>query len=116
MIYYLTKIVVTAGLVVIISEVGKRNTFLAAILASVPTVSLLALVWLYQDTGNVTLVTSLAKSIFWLVLPSLTFFIALPLLLGMGVNFYLSLVIATSVTACCYWGLVAILHYYGVQL
>ena len=75
------KIVVTAVLVVAISEVAKRSTLLGAVLASLPLTSLLAMIWLYADTGDAQQVADLASGIFWLVLPSLVLFVALPLLL-----------------------------------
>lgn len=116
MIYYVTKVAVTAVLVVLISEIAKRSSFVGAVLASVPLTSVLAMVWLYLDTGDVEKVSTLASSVFWLVLPSLALFIALPVLLGQGVNFYLSLAVSIGVTAICYWLMVTALGYYGVEL
>ena len=78
MLYATLKVVLTSVLVVAVSEAGKRNTFLAAILASLPLVSVLAMIWLYVDTRDVEKVASLASGIFWLVLPSLVLFVTLP--------------------------------------
>lgn len=116
MTYYITKIVVTAVLVVVISEVSKRSSFIGAVLASVPLTSVLAVLWLYIDTGDVGKISELASSVFWLVLPSLALFIALPLLLAQGIHFYLSLGLSIAITAVCYWVMVMILRYYGVEL
>ena len=77
----------TAVLVVAISEVAKRSSLLGAVLASIPLTSLLAMVWLYADTGDARRSPSLATGIFWLVLPSLVLFVALPLLLRAGMAF-----------------------------
>jgi hypothetical protein len=96
------KIAVTAVLVVAISELAKRSTLAGAALASIPLTSVLAMVWLYADTGDAQKVAELATGIFWLVLPSLALFIALPLLLRAGWPFGLSLVAALAITACCY--------------
>ena len=52
MTYYLVKIAVTTGLIVIISEVAKRSSLVGAILASIPLVSVLAMIWLYIDTKD----------------------------------------------------------------
>ena len=81
MIYYVAKIAITTILIVAISEIAKRSSFAAALLASIPLVSVLAMLWLYVDTKDVAKVSALATSVFWLVLPSLVFFITLPLLL-----------------------------------
>ena len=79
--YYLIKIAVTTILIVAISEVAKRSSLVGAILASVPLVSVLAMIWLYIYTKDVNKVSDLASSVFWLVLPSLALFLVLPELL-----------------------------------
>jgi len=114
--YYITKVAVTAVLVVLISEISKRSSFIGAVLASVPLTSVLAMLWLYIDTGDIGRVSDLAGSVFWLVLPSLALFIALPVLLAHGVNFYLSLAVSIGITAICYWLMVIALRHYGVEL
>jgi hypothetical protein len=114
--YYLVKIAVTTVLIVAISEIAKRSSFVGAILASVPLVSVLAMIWLYIDTKDVAKVSSLATSVFWLVLPSLALFVALPPLLKQGMNFYLSLGLSIGFTVGCYFLMVMVLDYYGVKL
>lgn len=114
--YYLTKIAITTILIVAISEIAKRSTLLGAILASIPLVSVLAMLWLYIDTKDVAKVSDLATSVFWLVLPSLALFLVLPLLLKQGFGFYLSLSVSIGVTVGCYWLLVVVLNHYGVKL
>ncbi|MDK8462534.1 DUF3147 family protein [Marinobacter sp. SS13-12] len=116
MTYYITKVAVTAVLVVLISEISKRSSFIGAVLASVPLTSVLAMLWLYIDTGDIGKVSELAGSVFWLVLPSLALFVALPVLLTHGVNFYLSLAVSIGITAICYWLMVVALRHYGVEL
>ncbi len=116
MTYYIAKVAVTAVLVVLISEIAKRSSFLGAVLASIPLTSVLAMLWIYIDTGDVDKVTELASSVFWLVLPSLALFLALPVLLAQGVNFYLSLGLSIGITAMCYWLMVIVLRYLGVEL
>lgn len=116
MTYYLLKITVTTILIVAISEIAKRSTFIGAILASVPLVSVLAMMWLYIDTKDVAKVSALATSVFWLVVPSLALFVTLPLLLKQGFNFYLSISVAIAVTVVCYGLMVATLRNFGVEL
>ncbi len=116
MVYYLIKIAITTILIVVISEVAKRSSFAGALLASIPLISVLAMFWLYIDTKDITKVSALATSIFWLVLPSLALFIALPLLLKQGLHFYLSISLSIGLTIGCYWLMVTILNYYGVKL
>jgi len=114
--YYLVKIAITTVLIVVISEIAKRSSFIAALLASIPLVSVLAMIWLYVDTGDTNRVGELATNVFWLVIPSLALFIALPLLLRQGVNFYLSMSLSIAVTVLCYWLMVTVLGHYGIKL
>ena len=99
---YLIKIVVTSVVVVLVSELSKRSAIAGATLASIPMVSVLAMIWLYVDTNDVTQVTSLARSIVWLVIPSLLLFIVLPAMLVRGFTFYLSLGVSIAATASAY--------------
>jgi len=114
--HYLIKIVITTILIVAISEISKRSSFIGAILASIPLVSVLAIIWLYQDTKDINKISELSISVFWLVLPSLALFVSLPLLLKQGINFYLSLLISIAITVACYYLMIVGLKQLGVKL
>lgn len=115
MLYYTIKIMLSALIIVAVSEIAKRSSLLGAMLASLPLTSLLAFVWLYLDTGDVQKVASLSSDIFWLVLPSLALFLVLPLLLKMGWGFWLSLAVAMLVTAACYGVMLLLFKQFTVQ-
>jgi hypothetical protein len=109
------KVLLTAVLVVAISEAAKRSSVLGAIIASLPITSLLAFVWLYGETGDTIKVANLASSIFWYVLPSLVLFILLPVLLLRGVGFWPALAIASAATFAAYLCMSAVLARFGVN-
>ena len=115
MLQYSLKILITVVIVVTVTEISKRSTFWGAALASLPLTSVLAFVWLYLDTGNVQRVGDLSIGILWLIIPSLTLFIALPLLIKSGMGFWLSLVAACAATALAYFAMVKLLGYIGVR-
>lgn len=112
--YYLVKIILSATVLVAISELVKRSSLLAAALASLPLTSLLAFVWIYLESGDVQKIAALSQDIFWLVLPSLLLFIILPLMLRCGLGFWLSLASAAAVTALGYLATVKLLHWLGL--
>ncbi len=114
--YYLIKIVVTTALIVAISEVARRSSLIGAILASIPLISVIAMFWLYIDTKDITRITALSQSIFWLVLPSLALFVSLPLLVKQGLGFYASISISIVITVGCYWLMVTTLSHFGIEL
>jgi hypothetical protein len=111
----LLKVIITALLVTGISELSRRYTTLAAILASLPLTSILAMIWLYLDTKDAGKISDLSYGIFWAVLPSLLFFIALPLLLKAGLKFPLALLVSCVLMAGFYFGYLAILKKLGIQ-
>ncbi|MDH3310990.1 MAG: DUF3147 family protein [Gammaproteobacteria bacterium] len=114
--YYIAKIVITTVFIVLISEVAKRSSFIGAILASIPIVSVLAMIWLYIETKDVSKVSALSSSVFWLVLPSLTLFIVLPLLLKNGFDFYVSMTVSLGLTMFSYWLMILVLGHFGIEL
>lgn len=112
--YYMTKLVISAALIVAVSEVAKRSPMWGGMIASLPLVSLLGFIWLYIDTRDVAKVAALSWSILWLVIPSLALFIALPLLLK-KMPFAPSLALATLIMFACYGITVAIVKQFGGQ-
>ncbi|MEZ5560094.1 MAG: DUF3147 family protein [Pseudomonadales bacterium] len=116
MIQYVIKVALTAVLVVAVTEIAKRSPLWASILASLPVTSLLAFIWLYLDTGSAVNVAVLARGIFWLVLPSLVLFLLLPVLLGSGLPFWLSLGVSCAGTVAAYFFMIWLLPRFGISL
>ncbi len=107
--YYLFKIIISAVLVVVISEVAKRSATLGGLLASLPLVSWLAMMWLYLETQDPQQVAVFSIQIFWLVLPSLVLFVTLPFFLKKDLPFFMSLLLATGLMFACYIGMLFLL-------
>jgi hypothetical protein len=116
MLYTATKVLLTALLVVAINEAAKRSSALGAIIASLPLTSLLALIWIYAETGDANKISSLSANIFWYVLPSLVLFIALPLFIGRGFGFWPSLAISAALTFGAYTVMAFLLGRFGITL
>jgi hypothetical protein len=102
MLYLALKYLLTAAIVVAVSELARRSTAFAAVLAALPLVSILAMVWLYVDTGDRERVASLSIGVFWMVLPTLGFFLLLPWLLRRCSGFWLPLLGAGAVMVVVY--------------
>lgn len=103
MIYYGIKITISAFLIVLISEIGKRSSTIGGILASVPITSFMAFIWMYSESKDVKAIIDLSTDIFWLVIPSLVFFLIFPVLLKKEVNFYLAMGLSATVMIICYY-------------
>ena len=116
MLSYALKIIVSALIILAISEIAKRSTGFAALVASLPLTSLLAFVWLHLEDSPPERIAELSSQIFWLVIPSLLLFVLLPLLLRHGFSFWVSLGVSVAATAGCYIALLPLLRRMGVAL
>jgi len=108
-------LVVTALLIVLISEVAKRSSLLGAMLAAIPLVSILAMTWMYIDTNSSVKAVEFSKSIVWLIAPSMTLFLAFPFLIKKGFNFYISMGISIFLTIVAYYSVIFMLNKLGLR-
>jgi hypothetical protein len=110
----LLNALVSGAVVAVASEVARRSSLLAAVLVSLPLTSILAAVWLYRDTGDTEEVADLAWSILWVLLPSVAFFVVLPVALRRGVAFWPALGLACAATAVAYAAWVPLARRFGL--
>lgn len=71
MTYYVLRVLISAVVVVVVSQVAKRSSLLGGFIASLPLISILVFIWLYLDTRSLEKIGALSYSILWLMLPSL---------------------------------------------
>jgi hypothetical protein len=100
--YYAVKVLLSALVIVVVSELAKRQSTFAALVASLPLTSLLAFVWLHLEGSQDGEIAALSGDIFWLVLPSLVLFVLLPWLIRGGFGFWLSLGVSIAATMASY--------------
>jgi hypothetical protein len=111
------KIVISALLIAAISEVSKRNSSFAALIASLPIVSLLAMIWMYHDGQGTEKIADFSASIIWYVLPSLILFVLLPVCLRTWqMSFYAALAVSSLATIAGFFLLKAIVANFGIKL
>lgn len=91
MLWYVIKLFLTAGIIVIISEVSKKLPLLGSLIASLPLISVLGILWMYGETKDIDKIASHAFGTFWYVIPSLPMFLTLPYMLKKGFSFSLSM-------------------------
>ncbi len=109
------KIALSALLIWGISEISRRNTSLAALLASLPLISVLAMIWMYHDTHDVTRIAQFSWSVIWYVVPSLILFALLPpLLTRWHFPFYMALAVASLATVAGFFVMKAVLKKWGI--
>lgn len=113
---FLTKVFISALVIASVSELAKKSTLLAAILASLPVTSILAILWLYRETHDSQKVIDLVQGIFWAVLPSLIFFLILPLALKGGLRFVWAMLLSCGIMILSYTLYVVVLNKFGVRI
>jgi hypothetical protein len=91
MLYLIVKAALSGVMIALVSETARRSPGLGALIASLPLVSILGMIWLWRDTGEPDRLAAHAEATFWLVLPSLPMFLLVPLLLRRGLDFWLAL-------------------------
>jgi len=116
MLYYTIKFCISALIIVLISEIAKRHSGFAALLAALPLTSLLAMIWMYLEEIEVTQIAGFSSQIAWLVLPSMLLFLLFPVLIKQGLGFWFSLGLSATATITGYLLLLPLLRRLGVQL
>lgn len=111
----ITKYLMTAAVVVLVSEVAKRSDKLGGFLAALPLVTFLALIWLYVDKQPQEKIANHAWYTFWYVVPTLPMFLAFPWLLE-RIGFWPTVLASAIITFVCLGLLAAALRPFGVQL
>ncbi len=116
MLYIFIKTLITVVVVVSVSEIAKRSSIFAGLIASIPLTSFLAFIWLYWETRDTQKVIDLSYSIILMVIPSFTFFIILSLTLKIQNSFIISMILATISTAIAYWLFFELLNKFGINI
>lgn len=116
MTYLLIKALLSALIIVAVSEIARRSAGLGALVASLPLISVLGMIWLWRDTGDPVRMAAHAQATFWYVLPSLPMFLLIPLLLRRGVDFWPALLLGCILTVLLYTAMTAVLSRFGINL
>jgi hypothetical protein len=88
MLYIFLKAAISGLLIAAVSEIAKRWPGLGALVAALPLISVLGMIWLWRDKPDVANMADHAQATFWYVLPSLPMFLLIPILLRRGVPFW----------------------------
>jgi F0F1-type ATP synthase assembly protein I len=101
MYWIITKYLITAAVVVLVSEAAKRSDKLGGLIAALPMVTMLTLIWLYVENQPTSKIANHAWYTFWYVVPTLPMFLAFPWLLP-RLGFWLTLAASIIITISCF--------------
>ena len=110
------KALISGALIAAISEIGKRLPTVAALVASLPLVSVLGMILLWRARPDAENMAIHAGATFWYVLPSLPMFLVIPALLRHGVHFWLALALGCALTVALYLTMAHLGPHFGLKL
>lgn len=116
MLYLLVKAALSGVIVACVSEIARRNPGAGGLLASLPLVSVLGMMWLWRDTHDVVRMAAHAEATFWFVLPSLPMFLLIPFMLRSGLGFWSALLAGCLLTMALYGAMILFGPRLGIRL
>ena len=116
MTYLIIKAALSGVIVMVVSEVARRSPGIGGLIASLPLVSILGIIWLWRDTSDAERIAAHAESTFWFVLPSLPMFLVFPAMLRSGIGFWFALALSCALTMVLYLVTMWLLPKLGVTI
>ena len=113
--HWIIKYFITAAVVVLISELAKRSDKLGGLVAALPLVTILTLIWLYVDNQSTEKIANHAWYTFWYVLPTLRMFLAFPWFLP-RIGFWPTLATSIVLTVVCFGFFAMLVRQFGIEL
>ncbi|WP_455230416.1 DUF3147 family protein [Geopseudomonas aromaticivorans] len=115
MTWIITKYALTAAVVVLVSEFAKRSDRLGGLIAALPMITVLTLIWLYVEKQSPEKIANHAWYTFWYVLPTLPMFLVFPALLP-RLGFWLTLLACVVITIFCFGLFALAVRRFGIEL
>jgi hypothetical protein len=116
MLYLFLKAAISGAIIAAVSEIAKRYPGFGALVASLPLISVLGMIWLWRDTHDPVRMAQHTSATFWFVLPSLPMFLVIPALLRQGMSFWLALVLGCGLTVGLYLAMTWVGPRFGLRL
>jgi small-conductance mechanosensitive channel len=115
MAWIVIKYLITAGVVVLASEIAKRSDKLGGLIGALPMVTILALIWLHVEKQPEAKVANHAWYTLWYVIPTLPMFAVFPALLG-RIGFWPTLLACVLLTVACFGLFALLVRRFGIEL
>ncbi len=113
---FLIKIKLSGLIIAGVSELAKKNTAIAAIVIALPIMTILSMIWIYMDTKDLAKISVFSYNILLAVIPTLLFFILIPLFIKLFNNFFLSLALSSVIMIIVFLIYAFVLSKFGIKL
>lgn len=116
MLFLITKYAVTALVIVVVSEVAKRSDRIGSLIASLPLVTVMTMIWLHLEKQPEAKIANHAYYTFWYVLPTLPMFLLMPWMIRKGFGFWPALGAGCVLTILCFTVAALLLKRFGIEM
>jgi len=116
MLYLLIKAALSGMIVATVSEVAKRHPGFGGLIASLPLVSVLGMIWLWRDTHDPARMSAHVSGTLWFIAPSVPMFVLIPMLLKRGIGFWPALASGCLLTIALYAAMIWLAPKVGIRL
>ena len=116
MLAFVVRAALSGVIVALVASIARRSPAAGALIASLPLVSVLGMIWLWRDTGDRVRMAAHAEATFWYVLPSLPMFLLIPALLRHGTGFWPALLLGCLLTILLYAAMTWVGPRFGLRL
>lgn len=116
MLFLTLKALISGILIALASTLAKRYPGFGALIASLPLVSVLGMLWLWEEKPDAGNMAAHVQATFWFILPSLPMFLVIPALLRAGIGFWPALGLGCALTIALYFAMLALAPRLGIAL
>jgi hypothetical protein len=113
---FIVRALLSGIIIALIAVIGRKAPAAGALIASLPLISIMGMIWLWRDTGNHNLLADHAEATFYFVIPSLPMFLLIPWMLRSGIGFWLSLGAGVVVTLSLYLLTAMLAARFGIRI
>ncbi len=113
---FVVRALLSGIIIALIAIIGRKAPAAGALIASLPLISIMGMIWLWRDTGDRTLLANHAEATFYFVIPSLPMFLLIPWMLRSGVGFWLSLSVGIVLTIALYLLTATLAARFGIRI
>jgi hypothetical protein len=113
---FVIRALLSGFIIALIAVIGKKAPAAGALIASLPLISIMGMIWLWRDTGDRTLLANHAEATFFFVIPSLPMFLLIPWLLRSGTGFWVSLGLGIVLTIALYLLTATLAARFGIRI
>jgi len=114
--FFVLKAALSGLIIAAVSSIARRYPGFGALVASLPLISILGMMWLWQETKDPVRMEAHVGATFWYVIPSLPMFLLMPWMMRLGLHFYAALIVGCAVTCVLYLGVIWTAAKMGVSL